>query len=82
MNAPSPTHPAAVALDSDPRTQLENALRHLRHANRCTLAAIRGLGSDEPTLQRATLLSRDICAAAQACAGAIDHLDGFNAPAQ
>jgi hypothetical protein len=75
MHAPSPAHPAAAALDGDPHTLLENALRHLRHANRCTLLALRNGLADHQAAGVA--VSADICAAARATSRLIDRLDGF-----
>lgn len=75
MHAPSPAHPAAVALEGDPHTLLENALRHLRHANHCTVLALRNGLEDHQAAGVA--VSADICVAARATSSLIDRLDGF-----
>jgi hypothetical protein len=73
MHAPSPAHPAAVALEGDPHTLLDNALRHLRHANRCALLALRNGLEDHQAAGVA--VSADIRAAARATANLIDRID-------
>jgi hypothetical protein len=74
MNAPSPAHPAAVALDSDPRTQLNNALQHLRYAGRCASLAMPNLGDHQAA---GVAIVADLHATARATARLIDRIDGF-----
>jgi hypothetical protein len=74
MHAPSPAHPAAAALEGDPHTLLENALRHLRHANRCAALAFRVLDDHQASC---AAVHGEILAAARATANLIDRLDGY-----
>jgi hypothetical protein len=73
MTAPSPAHPAAAALDTNPRTQLDNALRHLRHAGRCVTLALRSLDDHQAA---AVAVAAEIHVAARATDDLIDRLNG------
>lgn len=61
----------------DPRVELTDALEHLRQATASATRAIPCLEGSQAGPRTATLAA-DICAAATACAGIIDNLDGFD----
>jgi hypothetical protein len=59
----------------DPRVELTNALEHLRQATADATRAIPCLVGTQAG-QRAAILAVDVEAAARACAGLVDNLDG------